>query len=154
MRWLLVAMMLATSTADAAGIYRWTDAAGNVVFGDSPPQQAVGTATLVPSVAPTRPDAALVDRLDAQQRYLRAREVERQQATEAHAAAAKQAGERKAACLQALAQLQQLRDARQAYRRDKQGNRTYLSDAERSRATDARAAQLQRNCPGMSAPDQ
>ena len=42
-KFLLIAVLLSTHTTLSAGIFSWTDASGNVVYGDSPPDTVVAT---------------------------------------------------------------------------------------------------------------
>jgi len=47
---LLVASLLLVSTSLSAGIFSWTDASGNIVYGDSPPDKTVAKAVAPPKL--------------------------------------------------------------------------------------------------------
>jgi len=47
---LLVAGLLLVSTSLSAGIFSWTDASGNIVYGDSPPDKAVAKSVAPPKL--------------------------------------------------------------------------------------------------------
>lgn len=49
-KFLLIAVLLSTHTTLSAGIFSWTDASGNVVYGDSPPDTVVATTVAPPKL--------------------------------------------------------------------------------------------------------
>ncbi len=144
----LVAFALtASGGALADGIYKWTDADGNVHYGDRP------------SGAPTeerlhmsynRTSAASVNRrVDAYRDATEARNKAKEEAAEAEAAAAEeraQADQRAAKCEQLRTQLRAMLDARRVYKEDANGERVYLDDDGREAARTKAEQQIQEFC--------
>ena len=58
-RLILLALLLASINAQAGGLYRWTDAAGQVHYGDAPPPGAAGVEQKSFDQAPAADDAGL-----------------------------------------------------------------------------------------------
>ena len=134
---LLVAMCGLLSLPVAAEIHRCTGADGNMIFSDVPCGEE---ATVFKPLKPVNPDKSLL-RNDKRDRLLRAfeeeRQLEREQATEEKAERDKRARK----CAEAKDDLRVMKQAGRMYDLDEDGNRFYLSDAQRAEALrDTRAA--------------
>lgn len=122
--------VFAAGTLSASEIYKWTDAEGNVHFGDKP----VGAAPVKLAIASRPTDQAAVQAQNAARREARATA-----ATEAAEAAAKlpSAEELRAAavekdqkCAEYRQKMQALVQSRRIYNEDENGERVYLDEAE------------------------
>ena len=123
MRYWLIVVWLLPSLAGAE-VYRWTDAGGQVHFGEVPAAGAVPV-EVKPQVM--QRDAATIEREQRTEQFFAARRQEQQRADElAQQRQAKQAEE----CQRLRGKLDQLARAGSFYRLDAQGQRVYYSDAE------------------------
>ncbi len=123
--------VLAANSAIAGDIYKWTDAEGNVHYGDKPTNDAQPERVAIAS-QPTDPARI--------QASAQARTDTRTAKSEADAAAAAegrtaedlqtQAAERAAQCTSVKAQMQQLVTSRRLYRQGESGERVYLDESE------------------------
>lgn len=153
----LAVLLLAVSFPATAEIYRWTDANGQVHFGDS----AAGAGQPAPAVAlpaagdrPARrgdPDRGT----DAQEQQARAERLQRLRAAQreddaaqenAVAQAAHTKAEHDRRCQQLRAEVQAMA-GRPVYVSDAQGERHYLDDTQRRSYEDQVHRHLQAHCP-------
>ncbi len=137
------ALLCVSALAAPAGVYRWVDPEGRVHFGDRPPLDRDAQALDVPArpEPATAPAASDAERLESQQRLLRAFEEERREREERRAKVEREAAEREYRCAQARDQLRSFREAGYLYDVDKDGNRIVLNEQDRTRAIkDAREA--------------
>ena len=128
---LLAGFGLAALAASASEIYKWTDAEGNVHFGDRPSGAATEERVAINS-KPTDPDrvSAIVQaRADA-----RATRAEADAAARAAEPTAEElraaAAERKEKCNTYKERLQKFVTSRRLYRQDENGERVYLNEEE------------------------
>lgn len=147
---LLAAFILVLPGTVFAGIYKWTDAHGNVHYGEHPPPDAQ-TRELPP--APPPPEADVVrsqERLDRllerQQRSEQLRQEDRVREAQEEEQAARLAAERRQRCIDARNQMHRLRMQRAIYTIDEQGERVYLDDAARSRLIELRQREIEASC--------
>lgn len=138
--------LLATGSAFAADIYKWTDPDGTVHYGDRPEGQEPQRLTIA-----SRPtDAA---RIQAQ---AQARSEAKTQAAETAAAAAAngpsadelqaEASARAQKCVTYRERLQQFANSRRLYREDDKGERVYLDDGETRAARERVENQINEYC--------
>jgi len=122
--------VLAAGPLSASEIYKWTDAEGNIHFGDKP----VGDAPERLAIASQPTDQAMVQAQNAARREARATA-----ATEAAEAAANSpsaeelraaAAEKDQKCADYKQRMQTLAQSRRIYREDEAGERVYLNEAE------------------------
>mgnify|MGYP002629888312 CR=1 FL=1 len=128
--------------AQAAEIFRWVDADGQVHLGDRP-ANPTAQKLIVPSSTPhpsQPPDAGRTQRL--LEEYAAARAEHK--AT--RATAAKAAAEREQACLAAKNRALETDQAAYLYERDAQGQKRILSDQERQMAHTESRAEVTRWC--------
>ncbi len=128
----------------SAGVYKWTDEAGNVHFSDRPIPGKTEE-MLLPDTAPNY-DAEMEKRRAKQQKVLKAFEKERKKR---HAQAKKDkenAAERKKRCTLARAYLRQINEVQLLYKWDDQGERIFLSENEREKELARRRGAVARWC--------
>jgi hypothetical protein len=138
--------VIAANSAFASDIYKWTDAEGNVHYGDRP----VGEQPERVAIDSQPTDPARIQE-NAQAR------VESRTAKSAAAAAAAaespspedlraEAAERAAKCTSVKAQMQQLVTSRRLYREDESGERVYLDESESLAARERVENQISEFC--------
>ena len=140
----VIVLCLLLCGANARGeIYKCTDAAGAVQFSDHP-CTGVSTYSGKKSVSPEEqgPDEHLLKT----RRLLDAMRQEREQAAREKAQQKAEAEKRQHECLSARDYLRNVTQASNLYRLDEKGNRVFLSDEERSRATDDAHARVAQWC--------
>jgi hypothetical protein len=139
MRHLLLCALLLPCVATAE-IYRWTDANGQVHFGEAPRAGAVQV-EVKPPVA--QQDGAVAERQQRTERFFAARRQEQQQASEkSRELQAKTAQE----CKQLREQYAQLDQGGTFYRVDAQGERDYYSETQIDSARSRLKARLAQRC--------
>jgi hypothetical protein len=126
-----------TGSALASDIYKWTDAEGNVHYGDVP----VSAQSERLSITSTSTDNAQVQA--STQARVDSRTLQRQEEANLPAGPTKEelraeADERATQCTAHRAQLQKFLTSRRIYREDEDGERVYMDEAE-MQATRARA---------------
>ncbi|ARU89616.1 DUF4124 domain-containing protein [Pseudomonas sp. M30-35] len=125
---LLLCLLLLPGLA-AAEIYRWTDAKGQVHFGQRPTEQGATVVEVKPQVV-ERDQATR----DSEQRSERFYDARRQEQAQADAASAQRRSEREAQCQKLRSSLAQMPEGRRYYRVEASGARTYYSDAQLDQA--------------------
>lgn len=126
----------------SAEIYRWTDANGQVHFGEAP---RAGSGAVQVEVKPQVmvQDAATAERQQRTERFYQARREEQQQANEKNRELqAKNAQE----CQQLREQYAQLADGGTFYKVDAQGERQYYEEAQLDSARSRLKARLAQRC--------
>ena len=131
----IIAAMMSMGPAVAGEVYRWTDADGQVHYGQRPPDDAAGARSvqLPESVGPARtadPDGA--QRRDRQRRLLEAYTHERRQKRAAAAESAQRQQEQAQRCHALQAQWRRLTFGGRVYFKREDGTREYLSDERRA----------------------
>ena len=139
--------LIVSAGAAADGVYKSTDADGNVQYGDRPsgaPTEEVVQLTYnrtSPASAESRRQS-VQDRVAEQEKARADRLAARQAADEERAAAA----ERQEKCVKTRAQLKQMLEARRVYRENADGEREYLDDAARAEARSKAEALVAEYC--------
>lgn len=141
--WWMAACFLVVMVPAAAEIYRWTDGAGRVHYGERPPPGDAERIELRSEHA--RPGTAAMagseaERRARRQRLLDAYAYEREQKRERAAEAAQEDARRAAACNDLKRRWRRLNHPGPVYLLGEDGQRAYLDD-------DARAAELERMRP-------
>ena len=132
------ALLVAAGLAQAGGIYKWTDADGNVHYGERPPPGAESR-EMAPAPPPPAGDVETsrqrLDRLlERQQRSDMLRRESIENARREREQDEAQAQVRKARCQAAKTDLEFLNEQRPVYYVDEKGERRYLDDREREEA--------------------
>lgn len=139
MRHFLLCILLLPCIASAE-IYRWTDANGQVHFGEAPRAGAVQVEVKPP--APQQ-DAAAAERQQRSERFSQARREEQQQAdAKNREQQAKSAQE----CQQLREQYAELEHGGTFYKVDAQGERQYYNEAQLDSARSRLKARLAQRC--------
>jgi len=138
--------VLAANSAFASDIYKWTDAEGNVHYGDRPAgEQPERVAIASQPTDPARIQEAAQARVDsrtARSEAAAAAAAERPSPEDLRAEAA----ERAARCTSVRAQMQQLVTSRRLYREDENGERVYLDESETQQARERVENQIEEFC--------
>lgn len=142
----LITILLCTlATTVPAEVYKWTDAQGNVHFGDRPPAGKSETINMPSHEAPAVP-AVSEDRIEKQRRLLDAYAEERRIKGEADEKARKEKAERKRKCADLRDDLRNQENAGSVYNLDKNGERVFLSNEEREASTAALRKEVEYWC--------
>jgi hypothetical protein len=141
---LLCVMLFAPALPAQAGeIYRWTDEAGAVHYGDRP--VGAGAQKMAPAPAPAI-DPDMQRRRSYQRRLLNAYEEERDMARDEQARMRREESLRREKCRLAREMLRGYTEAAAVYTSDDAGRRIALSDTERETVTDAARRDVSRWC--------
>ncbi len=138
--------VIAANSAIASDIYKWTDAEGNVHYGDKP----VGEEPQRVAIDTQPTDPARIAQLT--QARAETRTARSEAAAEAAAAQATQedleaeTAQRAARCTSVKAQMQQLVTSRRLYREDDSGERVYLDESETLAARERVENQISEYC--------
>jgi hypothetical protein len=147
---LLAALILFLPGPVVAGIYKWTDADGNVHYGEHPPPEAqtreMPSATPPPEADVLHSQERLDRLLERQQRSEQLRQEDRVRQAQEEEQAARLAAERRQRCIDARNQMHRLRMQRAIYTIDEQGERVYLDDEARSRLIELRQREIEAFC--------
>lgn len=126
-------------------MYKWVDEKGVTHFSGTPPpgdaKASRVTPRVVPPAKPPKPEDAAAWR--AKEAEFRRRQAERGRQEEAEAQAK---AKRERECVRERQRLAALEEPRRVYRRDDQGNRVYLDDAEREKAIAERRLRVREAC--------
>jgi hypothetical protein len=139
-RKLLLLLLVWTTSASAAGVYKWVDEQGRVHYGERPPARAQAQEIEVRQAPPPLPAEDEAARRDNQQRLLRAFEEEREQKKAQKQKSQEEEAKRERQCAVARDRVRRYETVARVYDLDNQGNRRILSDEERA-ATEAQARQ-------------
>jgi hypothetical protein len=124
----------------SAEIYRWTDANGQVHFGEAPRAGAVQVEVKPPVV---QQDAAAAERQQRAERFFQARREEQQQANEKNQ---EQQAKTAQECQKLREQYAELDRGGTFYKVDAQGERQYYNEAQLDSARSRLKARLAQRC--------
>ncbi len=141
---LILVAALCAAGAPAAEIYKWTDAEGNVHFGDKPQSGARAETVTVPKHTP---DPQYLQRMQRMREEMERRELAREETQQNQAEQDRIAQDNAARCQQARASLSMLKEQIPVFRYDESGDRQYLGDEERAARIERLQQALQENCP-------
>lgn len=119
---ILLCLLLLPGLA-AAEIYRWTDANGQVHFGQRP--AAAGAEKVEVKTQAVEPDLLVRERQERTNRFYDARREEQAQAS---AVAAERQAKRATECRELRSQLASMPEGRRYYRPEADGQRSYYTD--------------------------
>ncbi len=119
--WLLLCGMALPLPAE---VYQWTDANGQTHFSDRPPTSGASAVDL--PAPPAAPATTPAERLEQQQKLLRAFDEERRQARDAREQAKQDKAERQRKCNIARDRLRSLESSSAIYNLDANGERVYM----------------------------
>lgn len=129
----VVTLLLSLSFAGqvAAGIYRWTDEHGNVHFGDKPKDSSSAIELKIDTSKKTGVTNSSGNKSEREY-LLKKIEEEEQEKAEARSKYLAKKKERRAKCNALKSEYQTHIQSNRSYRMSPDGERTYLSDAERT----------------------
>jgi hypothetical protein len=128
---LVTALLLGLAApAPAAGVYKWVDEQGRVHYGDRP--RSVDNASAIGIEAPPPVDAGASERARRRDKLLDAIAQERAEREAREHRLASERREHAQICQRARQQLARYERSNLLYRKDKDGERQYFSDAERA----------------------
>jgi hypothetical protein len=136
--------LLITSLVQA-GVYKWVDEQGRVHYGDRPASDNAGEVR-IRDQGGSEPSADSVSRHEKQQRFLRAREEDREEKKQARAKNKRKKLEAKRNCEQAKKEYDKYRHAGAIYDKGKGGERKYLSFKAREEYEKSLAAEVKKWC--------
>jgi len=148
----LLVMTIGLATAIAAGaseIYKWTDAEGNVHYGDRPAgEYANSTERLFIVSRPTDPGQvqAMIDARHERQAAATEAHEKRAEEEKSYSQKKAEAADRAKQCESARASLQKYVQSRRLYRLDDNGERVYLDEQQTQEARDRMQAQVEEYC--------
>jgi hypothetical protein len=146
----LVLLFVMACPAPAADIYRWTDEAGRVHYGERPPVDDAQRLSIdhTPSQSRALPDEA--ERRARQQRLLESYEYERARKAEQQAEEEKRERRRARECEELRRYWKTLQFAGPVYVEGDDGQRRYLDDAEREIEQGRLRPRLEKACGRVS----
>ncbi len=127
---IILFLFLSANAVFSAGVYKWTDADGNIHYGD----RAKDSAEKIKVRTGHKPDPQLSEHRKKRDRLLDVFEEERHEKTANKALLAKKKSAQKQKCSEAQKNLQQYKTAGYLYKLDENGNRIILEDGEHAEA--------------------
>lgn len=137
-------MLMITSLVQA-GVYKWVDEQGRVHYGDRPISDNAGEVR-IRDQGGSDPSADSVSRHEKQQRFLRAREEDREEKKRAQEKKKQKKVESKRNCKQAKKDYDKYRHAGAIYEKGKDGGRKYLSFKDREEYEKSLATKIKKWC--------
>ena len=137
-------MLLMTSLVQA-GVYKWVDEQGRVHYGDKPTADNAGEVR-IRSQGGSEQSADSVSRHEKQQRFLRAREEDREEKKRARAKKKQKKAEAKRNCAQAKKEYDKYHYAGSIYVKGKNGEREHLSFKAREEYEKSLSAKVKKWC--------
>ena len=144
MRLLIVLLFCGSGMTAMAEIYQWTDADGQVHFGDRPPSSGARTIDMPETSVTTAPTAE--ERLEQQRKLLHAFDEERRQARDAREQAQQDKAERQRNCLEARDNLRSYETSSAIYDLDAAGERVYMDNSQREAFMAERRKEVETYC--------
>ncbi|MGR8950208.1 MAG: DUF4124 domain-containing protein [Gammaproteobacteria bacterium] len=141
---LLISMSYA-SAVSATKVYSWTDANGNVHFGDKPRNQQADEIKLNPA---SGGDPSGRKRFERSKKLLDSLSADRKEREVAREAQQRKRQEKAAKCAQARTQLQELTEAQFIYDESDTGKKRILNFDERAQAEQDAAQKIRKICGG------
>lgn len=135
-------LLLASTAAGGADVYKWTDDDGEVHFSDKP---AAGRKTEKLHID-TRTDEATAKRLQQFEATAEANQRRREQAEAEAAEAAREKERIEAYCRESRARYEQLKNARRPQYVNEQGEREFIDEAQREEWLKAAQAEIDKHC--------
>lgn len=141
---LLLLIALFAGGTQAAEVYKWTDAEGNVHFGDKPHAGARAESI---TIQKHTPDPQYLDRMQRMREEVERREVEQEESQRNQAEQDRITQANAARCQQARASLGMLQEKIRVFSYDEAGNRQYLGDQDRAAQIERLQQAIRENCP-------
>ena len=129
-KFIAILLLLSANIVFSAGVYKWTDADGNIHYGDRP----VDSAEKIKVKSGHKPDPRLREHQQKRDRLLEVFDDERREKRSEKALAMKQKAKQQQKCSDAQEKLQQYKTAGYLYKLGDNGERTILGDEEHAAA--------------------
>lgn len=147
---LSLVMILQVVSPLQAQVYKWTDEQGRVHYSDQPPGKDTPQYQLRGPAAADAP-AGMTSQTDTERRHkqrklMESLEAERLEKEQAAAQQQQQQAVRAQKCQYAQAELRVSRNANLIYNYDANGNKVYLSEAQKQQYLQAKAAAVEKWC--------
>ncbi len=143
-RLLFLVLLLITPLAHAA-VYQWTDANGQVHFGDRPPAQVKSNEVRV-NAAPAQVDTSARERHQKMTEFLNQQQQEREARQADQAKSREQAQKAEATCQKLRARLKNMARISTFYNLDESGERVFVSEEENEQIRDRFREKVQEAC--------
>jgi len=149
MKSLTLLLSLITPIAAHAGVYKWVDESGKVHYGDSPQashptvEMNIDDTTPVPSFSDSDD---VLSREEKRERLLQSMEEDRHEKQEKRDAQKAVNERNRQQCNQYRDRMRHYERVSALYQLDKDGNRVYMSDGDRARATESLRAKINKYC--------
>jgi len=142
-----IGLLQGLDVSRAGEIYKWVDAKGRTHFGDKPPEANESTTT-VEVTPPSSPalDPNLVERRRKQQKLLEVFSGERKEREKLRREDKAYKAALKKKCAKTRRTLTAVDRANLLYKKDKDGNRQYVNDAQREKLVRELKSSLKKNC--------
>ena len=137
-----LALLLAGGALQAAGVYKWTDADGNLHFGDKPPPNVEADSVTVR----TGQDEHTADRLNQMKDQAASNAEKRSESKAAAAEKAKEAEEIARHCAESRETLRKLQTSTRHQYIDDQGERAFIDEAKRQEWMATAQSEIDKHC--------
>jgi hypothetical protein len=128
-----------------AGVYKWTDANGQVHFGDRPPAEKPAEEVTI-NTAPPGKDAAANERIRKMNEFLDQRQAEREVRQAEEAKIERQAEMQDARCRKLRAQLKHMASVSTFYNLNEDGERVFVSEEDNTRIRERFSQRVKQAC--------
>ncbi|MEX2479719.1 MAG: DUF4124 domain-containing protein [Gammaproteobacteria bacterium] len=139
---LCLGLLLASTGAGGANVYKWTDGDGTVNFSDKQAPDIKAEKLQID----THTDDATAERLQQLEAAAEANRREREQAAAEAAEAAREKERIEAHCHEARAKYEQLKNARRPQYINEQGEREFIDEAQREKWLNAAQTEIDEHC--------
>lgn len=141
--WLLVFLLLPLPTM--AGVYKWTDANGQVHFGDRPPAEKTAEEVTINAEPPGK-DAAASERIRKMNEFLGQRQAEREVRQAEEAKIQRRAEMQEARCRKLKAQLKHMASVSTFYNLNEDGEKVFVSEEDNTRIRERFSQRVRQAC--------
>jgi hypothetical protein len=142
--WLLIALLL-LPLCTTADVYKWTDANGQVHFGDRPPAEKPAEEITI-NAAPPGKDPAANGRIRKMNEFLDQRQAEREVRQAEEAKSQRQAEMQDVRCRKLRAQLKHMASVSTFYNLNQKGERVFVSEEDNTRIRERFSQRVRQAC--------
>ena len=148
MKYLILFVIMSLPLVIQAGVYKWVDNNGKVHYGDQPQssQSSVEMNVDVTSSVPGGPGEDQLSREEKRERLLQSLEEDRLEKQEQREKQKALRAQNRQKCNRYRDRMRHYQRANALYKLDPDGNRVYISDNERAKATRKLQSQIDRYC--------
>ena len=148
MRYVASAILLVLSCASSAGVYKWIDEQGNVHYSDRPTttQSSVEMDVEHSTSVSTGREQERLSRQEKRERLLQSMAEDRLEKQEQREKQRTKRQQNREKCNHYRDQMRHYKRANSLYKLDKDGNRVYVSDSDRAKATQNLQRRIKKYC--------